>query len=147
MSTLEGMSSHAGMKSHVIENDKVRWMIGWNQNRLSFFLLKYDKTVDVDHPVIHLGLRPREVPDEEGLFALAKMAGLEIPQDVQVQLYQDRDYERHAYYVLHYPGEFVNGFRTDSLAHAEILKEGMAPARPNQELTIRRIVEYPDVDD
>jgi hypothetical protein len=144
MSNDVGMSSHIGMKSHVVENDKVRWMFGWNQNRLSFFLLKYDKTVESDNPVIHLGLRPREIPDGEGLFTLARMAGLEISGEMLAQLYQDRDYERRAYFVLHYPGEFVHGFRTDSLAHAEILKEGLAPARPDQELLIRRIIEYPN---
>lgn len=147
MSALPGINSHAGMKSHVVENDKVRWMFGWNQNRLSFFLLKYDKTISDDSLVIHLGLRPREIPTEEGLFVLARMAGLEIPKPMQVQLYQDRDYERHAYYVLHYPGEFVDGFRTDSLVHAELLKKEMAPARPNQELKIRRIIAYPDAED
>lgn len=144
MSNDVGMSSHIGMKSHVVENDKVRWMFGWNQNRLSFFLLKYDKTIEADRPVIHLGLRPREIPDEEGLFTLARMAGLEISGEMLAQLYQDRDYERRAYFVLYYRGEFVNGFRTDSLAHAEILKDGLAPARPDQELEIRRIIEYGD---
>ena len=136
------MSSHVGMKSHVIETDKVRWTFGWNQNRLSFFLNKYDKTIGSE--VIHLGLRPREIPDEEGLFTLARMAGLVISGEMLAQLYQDRDYEMRAYFVLHYPGEFVHGFRTDSLAHAEILKEGLAPARPDQELEIRRIIEYGD---
>ena len=138
------MSSHVGMKTHVVENDKVRWTFGWNQNRLSFFLNKYDKTIDSDSPVIQLGLRPREIPDGEGLFTLARMAGLEIPEKMLVQVWEDREYERHAYFVLHYPGEFVHGFRTDSLAHAEILKEGLAAARPDQELIIRRIIEYGD---
>jgi hypothetical protein len=144
MSNDAGMNSHVGMKTHVVENDQVRWMFGWNQNRLSFFLLKYDKTLEDDKPVIHLGLRPREIPDEDGLYTLAGMAGLDISGEMLAQLYQDRDYERRAYFVLHYPGEFVRGFRTDSLAHAEILKEGLAPARPDKDLEIRRIIEFGD---
>lgn len=136
------MSKSVGMRSHVIENETIRWTFGWNQDRLSFFLEKYDKSVSSDTPVFSLGQRPREVPDEQGLFILAKMAGLVIPEPYMVKLYQDKDYEKHAYFVLHYPGEFTHGFRTDSLAHAELLKEALAPARPDKDLDIRRIIEY-----
>lgn len=136
------MSNQVGMRSHVIENDKVRWTFGWNQDLLSFFLMKFDKSISVNDPVIQLGIHPREIPDGEGLFILARMAGLEIPEPMLVQLYQDKDYEKHAYFVVHYPGESGSGFRTDSLGQAEILKDALAPARPDQELQIRRIIEY-----
>jgi hypothetical protein len=136
------MTKRVGMRGRVVETDTVRWTFGWNQDLLSFFLMKFDKSASVEDPVIHLGVRPREIPDGDGLFILARMAGLEIPESLLVQLYQDKDHQRHAYFVLHYPGEFGYGFKTDSLRHAEILKEALAPARPGEELTIRQIIEY-----
>lgn len=130
------------MSTHVIENDKIRWIFGWNQKNRSFFLTKYDKSEDKENPVFRVGIRPYEIPDADGLFALAWMAGLAIPDEFRVLLYQKKDYEETAYFVLHYPDEFVAGFETDSLAHAELLKEAFAPARPDQELQIRRIMKY-----
>lgn len=136
------MTKQVGMRPRVIETDETRWMFGWDQDLLSFFLTKYDKTSEGDDPVMQLGLRPREIPDEQGLFILAKMAGLVIPEQILVTLFQDKDHQRHAFFVLHYPGEFSSGFKTDSLVHAEILRDGLAPAQPDRKLEIRRIIEY-----
>lgn len=130
------------MSNHIIEDGKVRWIFGWDQKYRSFFLTKHDKTLgDEQNPVIRLGIRPREIPDADGLFTLALMAGLDIPHDYRIQLYRDKDQEK-SYFVLHYRDEFVGGFETDSLAHAELLKIALAQARPGQELQIRRITEY-----
>jgi hypothetical protein len=130
------------VSQHVIEDGRVRWIFGWDQKYRSFFLTKLDKTLTNDeNPVIQLGTRPREIPDAEGLFTLALMAGLDIPDGVRIQLYR-ANMQEISYFVLHYPDEFVLGFRTDNLAHAELLKEALSPARPDQELQIRRITEY-----
>lgn len=136
------MSDQVGMRARVVETDDVRWLFGWNQDLLSFFLTKIDKTTEGEDPVMQLGLRPREIPDEQGLFILAKMAGLEIPEKMLVALFQDKDHQRHEVFVLCYPGELGSGFKTDSLTHAEILKDALQPAQPDRELSIRRLIEY-----
>jgi hypothetical protein len=128
------------MSDHVIEDEKVRWIFGWDQNLRSFFLVKHDKTLgDEQNPVIHLGKLPRDISEADGLFSLALLAGLTIPNELLVQLYRDKDYEQERF-VLHYPDDFVGGFETDSLAHAELLKEALSSARVRQqELRIRRL--------
>jgi hypothetical protein len=136
------MSKQIGMRGYVIETDTVRWKFGWNQDLLSFFVMKFDKTVSVEDPVIHIGVRPRDIPDGQGLLILARMAGLEIPEETLIRLFQDKDYERRAYFVLHYPGEYSTGFKTDSVRHAELLKEALDPAQPDRELSIRQIIKY-----
>src|SRR4051794_3122308 len=114
------MSKQIGMKGYVVESDDVRWTFGWNQDLLSFFLMKFDKKISLEEPVVHLGSRPREVPDDQGLFILARMAGLDIPEAMLIKLFNDRNFERRATFILHYPGEIGRGFKTDSLAHAEL---------------------------
>lgn len=130
------------MSDHIIENDRIRWVFGWNQNLRSFFLIKHDKSLgDEQNPVIRLGTLPRDISEADGLFTLALLAGLNIPNDLRFQLYRDKDHEKERF-VLHYPKEFVSGFETDSLAHAELLKAALANARPHEELMIRQITEY-----
>lgn len=125
--------------SHVIEDENLRWIFGWDQNLRSFFLIKHDKTLgDEQNPVIHLGKLPRDISEADALVSLASLAGLTISNEFRLQLYRDKDYEKERF-VLHYPNDFVGGFETDSLAHAELLKEALTPARPGQELQIRRI--------
>lgn len=127
------------MSSHVIEGDTIRWVVGWDKKYGSFFLTKVDKSLsDDENPVIALGIRYREIPEADQLFILADMAGLTLPPELQLQLYQDKEQEKE-YFVLYYPGEFVQGFETDSLGHAETLKDSLARARPDQELEIRQL--------
>jgi hypothetical protein len=130
------------VSDHVLEDDNIRWIFGWNQNLCSFFLVKHDKTLgDEQNPVIRLGNMPRDISDADGLYTLALLAGLTIPTDLRLQLFRDKDYEKERF-VLHYSEDFVGGFETDSLAHAELLKEALAPAHPGKELQIRRITRY-----
>lgn len=128
------------MSHHVIEDDRLRWIFGWDQYNRSFFFTKHDKSLtDNENPVFQVGVHPLEIPHPDGLFALASMVGLDIPQPVKGQLQRDQELEQREYYVLFYPGEFINGFRTDSMAYAETLKDALAPVRPDQELQIRRV--------
>lgn len=128
------------MSTHVIETDHIRWLFGWNERYVSYFLTKLDKTLgDEQNPVLQLGNRPREIPTPEGLFALALMAGLDIPSDLRYQVYHEKDLGSRVYFVLFYPNEFVHGFRADSMGHAEDVKKALTPARPGVELQIRRV--------
>jgi hypothetical protein len=128
------------MSSHVIEDNELRWIFGWNQRYRSFYLTKHDKTLtEEDNPIFQIGIRPREIPDEEGLFTLATMVGFDIPYEYKVELYKDKEQEKRTYFVLHYPNAFVAGFETDILAHAELLKDALERARPDEELQIRQI--------
>lgn len=130
------------MSSHVIEDNTLRWIFGWNQRYRSFYLTKHDKTLsEEENPIIQIGVRPLEIPDEDGLFTLAHMVGLNIPYEFRVQLYKDKEHEKSTYFVLHYPNEFVAGFETYILAHAELLKEALSRARPDEELQIRQIIQ------
>jgi hypothetical protein len=130
------------MSQHIIENDKLRWIFGWDVDNRSFYLTKQDKSRSNGDDVFRVGIRPREIAEADGLFDLASMVGLDIPIDTRLQLHRDKEYERSVSYVLHYPREFVHGFKTDSLTHAELLKDALAGARPDEELLIRRIVNY-----
>lgn len=131
------------MSSHVIEDHKVRWIFGWNQDYRSFFLTKHDKTLsDDENPIFRVGVHPYEIPTADDLFALAAMVRLNLPQTVRLELYREKEYDRSTHYVLHYDEEFVTGIKVDSLTHAELLKDALAPARPDQELQIRRVMLY-----
>ncbi len=132
------------MSNHVVEDNQFRWLFGWDQRYRSFFLIKRNKTLpDDENPVLQLGMNPREIPTADDLITLAHMAGLDIPQDNRIWLYRDdKDFEQDAYFVLHYPNELASGFRVDTLAQAEMLKEALERNRPNQELQIRRVMQF-----
>lgn len=131
------------MSTHIVEDNEVRWVFGWDQTYRSFFLTKHDKTLSEEENVIFaLGKRPREIASAEGLFVLSAMVGLDIPIDLRDQLYKDKDIEENTYFVLYYPQGFVYGFRTDSLGHAELLKETLVNAKPGKELRIRKITNF-----
>lgn len=131
------------MSHHVIEDLKLRWVFGWDQKYRSFYIMKHVKELpENQNPVVNLGSRPREVPDADDLFRLASMIGLDIPYEFRLTLYRDKDHEQKDYFVLHFVSKFAAGFRTDSLAHAELLKEEIEKASPNEELQIRQITEY-----
>jgi hypothetical protein len=126
-----------------MENDKLRWIFGWNPKDRSFFLTKHDKTLpDDENPVFQIGIRHHEIPTADDLFILAMMTGLDIPIDFRAQLYWDKEHEQSTYFVLHYPSELISGFQTDSLTHAELLKDALVRARPDEELQIRRVTKY-----
>jgi hypothetical protein len=131
------------VSSHVIEDDEIRWILGWNQYNRSFFLSKHDKSLPSDkNPVFYVGTRPYEIATPNGLFTLALLTGLDIPHDMRGQLQRDEEDEQREYFVLHWPGEFVHGFRTDSMAQAEILRDELESIRSDDELQIRRVTMF-----
>src|SRR4051812_49046708 len=133
------------MSSHVIEDDTIRWIFGWNQYIRSFFLAKHDKSLPSEkNPLFHVGTRPYEIATPNGLFTIALLTGLNIPHSVRGQLQRDEADEEREYFVLHWPGEFVNGFRTDSMSQAETLNQELTGIRPDQELQIRRVTMFKD---
>jgi superfamily I DNA/RNA helicase len=84
------------LSQHIIEEDGVKWVFGWDHPLQTFFLQKHDLTLEDedDNPVVWLGAngykdRMYEVSD---LVIAAKKHGLKIPYATQVVLYRDKDY-------------------------------------------------------
>lgn len=81
------------MSQHVVEDDKVKWMFGWDQPLMSFYLQKHEKNLDSDeNPVLWLGALPNtQMYEVSDLTIAAKKHGLKIPYRTQVVLYGDKD--------------------------------------------------------
>jgi hypothetical protein len=81
------------MSRHEITNDKGRWVFGWDQPLMSFFLHLHDGDVPEDeNPVIWLGATADTTMYEvEDLVRAARKNGLAIPYSMQVTLYGDKD--------------------------------------------------------
>lgn len=87
------------MSQHIVEDEeqKLKWVFGWDQMLVSFYLQKHDMTKDEDdeeNPRIvvwlgaDIGTRMYEVED---LVKAARKHGLEIPYAKHVQLYGEKD--------------------------------------------------------
>ena len=128
------------MNNHVIEDDKLRWLFGWDQKNRSYFLTKYDKSLPEEvNPVFQWGTGTREIPDPDLLFVLAEMVGLYIPEAQRGPLYRYKDFEKASYFVVFPLGDFVRGFRMDYEAHAESLWAELQRHNPNQLFQIRKV--------
>jgi hypothetical protein len=80
------------MSRHEIVNDKGKWVFGWDQPLLTFYLQLHDGDVEPDeNPVIWLGTQPRAIYEVEELVADAGRNGLDIPHSMRVTLYGDKD--------------------------------------------------------
>jgi hypothetical protein len=83
------------MSKYVEEDADVKWVYGWDQPLLSFFLQKHDKhnrDSENPNPVIWLGATPGKMLYEvEDLVRKARKYGLDISIERQKELYRDRD--------------------------------------------------------
>lgn len=127
------------MSTHVVEDDVVRWVFGWDQSKRSYFLQKTVKAQGLT-PVFEWGMNPFEMPDPEGLILLAGMLGLSISADQRVVLFREKEFEKATFYVVHYKGDFVGGYPAHSLTHAESLQILLRQMDPDRDVLIRRVV-------
>lgn len=117
----------------------MRWVFGWNQDNRTYFLQKTDKTANP--PVTYQwGTRPYEMPDPDGLIFLAKMFGLEISGEQKVILYRYKEFEKATYYVVHYEGDFVNGFPALNEQQANELTKILNEMYPDKKVLTRKVV-------
>jgi hypothetical protein len=81
------------MSRHTITNDRGTWAFGWDQPLMSFYLQLYDGDLPEDYqPVIWLGATAdTQMYEVEDLVAKARKSGLDIPYEMQVTLYGDKD--------------------------------------------------------
>jgi hypothetical protein len=82
------------MSQHIIDEEHVKWVFGWDHPLCSFFLQMHDKTLDIPdgNPVVWLGATRKSVMYEvEELVLAAKLLGLHIPYEMEIVLYADKD--------------------------------------------------------
>lgn len=81
------------MSRYIVEDAKTKWVYGWDQGLLTFFLQKHDKTLtDEDfNPVEWHGTNPEEIYEVDDLVIVARKAGIDIPHATRVALYGDKD--------------------------------------------------------
>lgn len=82
------------MSRHEVVDDTGRWVFGWDQPLMSFFLHFHDKNIEDDeNPVIWLGATKDTVMYEvDDLVRVARKNGLKINYEMRVILYGERDF-------------------------------------------------------
>lgn len=74
--------------------EDVKWVFGWDQPLMSFYLQKHDAFIENldDNPVLWLGATADTTMYEvEDLVREAAKAGLTIDHETQVELYGEKD--------------------------------------------------------
>lgn len=83
------------MSRHEVEKDEKRYVFGWDQPLLSFFLLVHDLTKDEDDedriPVWLGADKDTKMSEVEDLVVAAQRHGLHIFHPVQVRLKEEKD--------------------------------------------------------
>lgn len=83
------------MSQHIIEKDEKKYVFGWDQPLLSFYLQVHDLTKDEDDEdriPVWLGATAESKMYEVGeLVTAAQRYGLHIFHPVQVELYGEKD--------------------------------------------------------
>lgn len=81
------------MSQHMIERGEKKYVFGWDQPLMSFFLQVHDTTRAEDEQIIcWLGADPEtKMYEVEELVKEAMKAGLDIPYRIQVELYGEKD--------------------------------------------------------
>lgn len=79
---------------HVVVQDEKKFVFGWDQPLLSFFLQVNDTTLNdpEDNPIVWLGATfDTPMYEVEDLVNAAKKYGLDIPIAMQTKLYGEKD--------------------------------------------------------
>lgn len=83
------------MSRYEITNGKGKWAFGWDHPLLTFFLHLHDLELEVSdpdaNPVIWIGSSPCEIYEVDELVRRAAREGLDIPYEMRVKLYGDKD--------------------------------------------------------
>lgn len=81
------------MSRHELINDKGRWVFGWDQPLMSFFLQLHNPCLsEKKNPVIWLGATAKtSMYEVEDLVRAATKYGLPITPELQVKLYGEKD--------------------------------------------------------
>ena len=82
------------MSQHVIMEENKKFVFGWDQPLMSFFLQVHNLTLDEDDEECILfvaGTPPNVVYDVEDLVNRARRYGCHIPYQTQIELYREQD--------------------------------------------------------
>lgn len=81
------------MSQHIVEQEKTKFMFGWDQPLLSFYLQVHDLTQPEDDQLIIMMGADRETRmyEVEDLVVQSRKVGLTIDYPTQVKLYGEKD--------------------------------------------------------
>ena len=82
------------MSQHIVEAGRFKYVFGWDQALMSFFLQVHDsEIIDPDNNPVHwVGADPQtKMYEVEELCRAADIHGLYISHDIRVQLYAEKD--------------------------------------------------------
>lgn len=83
------------MSQHVFVQKEKKYVFGWDQPLMTFYLQVHDLTrPEDDNPVVWLGAGPTtEMYEVEDLVKAAHQHGLNIDHEMRVRLYAEKDGE------------------------------------------------------
>jgi len=81
------------MSQHIVEQDNKKYVFGWDQPLMSFFLQVHDLSRPEDEQITcWLGADPAtQMYEVEDLVKEAMKEGLDIPYRIQVELHGEKD--------------------------------------------------------
>jgi hypothetical protein len=83
------------MSRHIVEREKKKYVFGWDQHLMSFFLQIHDLTLDEDDEDridYAIGATANTIVYEVDEFVkVARRYGLDIPYKTRVELYGEKD--------------------------------------------------------
>lgn len=80
------------MSQHIVTRANQKWMFGWDQPLMSFFLQVHDENLpEEENPTVMLGTFGSLMYEVDDLVRVAKKHGLDIDADMRLQLYRDKD--------------------------------------------------------
>jgi hypothetical protein len=80
------------MSQHEVVKGSTRWVFGWDQPLMTFFLQVHDDNLEEEeNPVVWLGFANSRMYEVDDLVQAAKLTGLEIDREMWSQLYREKD--------------------------------------------------------
>ncbi len=81
------------MSQHVVVNEVGKWVFGWDQPLMGFYLQLHDPDLsEEDNPVIWFGAGSgsETLYEVEDLDQIARRNGLDIDYDTRIELYEEK---------------------------------------------------------
>lgn len=78
------------MSQHIVTK-RTKWVFGWDQPTMSFFLQVHNEDLSEEIPVICLPTLGKPIYEVEDLVTAARKTGLTIDPETQRKLYLEKD--------------------------------------------------------
>ena len=81
------------MSQHIVEQENKKFVFGWDQPLMSFFLQVFDRTLlEEERMTVWAGAtKDSQMYEVDDLVVMARRYGLDIPYETQVKLYREKD--------------------------------------------------------